>query len=109
MAAFRPATGGGACFRATALPQSLAMTASSNNNVGAGVLVQMIASISARLIAEEWLVEPDGSDCDGPFDLAWFDRLALTRPTIYGRLAPKVARMVEIGRAADRFEREAYR
>jgi hypothetical protein len=74
----------------------------------------MIASLSARLIAEEW-ADPwltGSSDTNGatpPFDLGWLDRVALTRPHAYARLAPKIARMVRAGLAAEGAEREAYR
>jgi hypothetical protein len=69
-----------------------------------------MASLSARLIAEEWMIGPFGPEHAAvSFDLDWFDRLAVTRPAIYARLAPKVARMIEAGRFADGHEREAYR
>src|SRR4051794_26800256 len=80
-----------------------------SDNDGTREQATMIASLSARLIAEEWMSESPGALRDGPFELDWFDRLALTRPIMYARLAPKVARMVAAGRAADGHEREAYR
>jgi hypothetical protein len=73
----------------------------------------MIASLSARLIAEEWADpwitgSPDINGEAVPFDLGWLDRLALARPHVYARLAPKIARMVRAGLATEGAEREAY-
>jgi hypothetical protein len=69
----------------------------------------MIASFSARLIAEEWMVGSCSPRLDGAgIDLGWFDRLAETRPVIHARLVPKVSRMIEAAQVADPVERQTY-
>jgi hypothetical protein len=76
---------------------------------GTGVQAIMIASQSARRIAEEWMIGPCTPGLDGAgIDLGWFHGLAETRPLVYARLVPKVARMVESAQATEDDDRLAY-
>jgi len=69
----------------------------------------MIASLSGRLIAEEWMLDELAPDVDAEApDLSWFYGLAETRPRMYARMAPKVARLLAAMQVAQPADRRSY-
>jgi hypothetical protein len=69
----------------------------------------VIGSRSARLIAEEWMIGSSAlaAEAAAP-DLSWLQALAETRPRMYVRMAPKIARLLAAMQVADDADRAAY-